>query len=303
MASSVGGGIAGVRCGAAVGGCAETEHVYAMPVLAGDRTYLIAEADKATPRLLSVGADGTAEREALDLPGCEEPVLDGLQPLSATRFGLWTGCLRGYEAAARYRFEVTPGVGAVRRDVGAGADKVAWSADDGLLVEAVGSRCYGLRVTRAGESSRFMLWEGERPAWVEEPPLDELMDDFPCGRGINLRHLVVSADGALFAFGGDALMSAGHSGDLVVLRAATGEVTYRARSLDRTVYLALSPDGRRLVRSGTRGEESGVWVVDLASGAETRISDDLDQPAFAADGRSISLTCYPCDDAPRVVTF
>jgi hypothetical protein len=285
-------------------GCAEKEYVETMPVMAGGRTYLIAEADKVTPRLLSVGADGVVRQEALDLPGCAQPYLDGLQPLSATTFGLSTVCLGGDEEPALYRFDVTPGSGAVRRDLGAGAGKAAWSADNGLLVEAVGGPCFGIRVTSGAEPSRFMLWEGELPAWVEEPPLDELTAGYPCGsRRIDLRHLVASADGALFAFGGDALMSGGHSGDLMVLHAATGEVAYRARSLDRTVYLALSPDARRLVQSGVRGEERGVWVIDLASGAETRISEDSDQPAFMPDGQSISLTCYPCDDPPRVVTF
>ncbi|MDQ0365024.1 hypothetical protein [Catenuloplanes indicus] len=287
-------------------GCVEKEKEYvdSLPVMTGGRTYLIAGADKATPRLISMGPDGEVRQEAFALPGCVQSHLGGLQPLNATTFGLWTTCRGGDGEPALYRFDVTPGSGAVRRDLGAGASKAAWSADNGLLVEAVGEVCFGIRVTSGAGPSRFMLWEGDLPAWVEEPPLEELTAGYPCGsRRIDLRHLVVSADGALFAFGGDALISGGHSGDLVVLHAATGEVAYRARSLDRTVYLALSPDGRRLVQSGTRGKESGVWVIDITSGAETRISDDIDQPAFTPDGRSVSLTCYPCDDPPRVVTF
>jgi WD40-like Beta Propeller Repeat len=69
-----------------------------------------------------------------------------------------------------------------------------------------------------------------------------------------------------------------------------GKPRAAVRGFDNTVGMAMSPDGRRVAIGGRRGKETGLWLVDLDSGAMHKLARiRLASPAFSPDGRQLAV--------------
>jgi eukaryotic-like serine/threonine-protein kinase len=92
----------------------------------------------------------------------------------------------------------------------------------------------------------------------------------------------------LLSFGG------GFNSERLMLFTRHGKLE-RTLDVQSTANPALSPDGNQVAVTG-RDSQAGIWIVDLARGASTRLTQDGAWPMWSPDGRTLVFTSNRSED-------
>lgn len=189
-----------------------------------------------------------------------------------------------YEHGRSGLFLATPATGATKKLSAPGEDifpfKVTWSKGKKFLYTADGKIRWSSAGTAFADSVSFSVTLLlNRNAY---PKKKRNFDDAAPQRAKGIMGPVVSPDGAAIAF--TAL------GDIWLLQ----EGAVRRVTHDAAVDLdpAWSPDGTRLAFVSDRQGKADLWIHDITTGTDTRITDspeDVMFPAWSPDGRQIAF--------------